>query len=156
MARVAPSASARYLRFGVGVTVKHQYRRARGSLTVEAALLLPLIFMLTFGLLEYGWMFLKQQQITNTARQCARLGAMVDGTNAQVTNQITSMMNNYGLGSSGYTTTISPGNVATAARGSQISVTISIPYSNIDVTGFTLLPMPSTISAKVSMQKEGP
>jgi len=131
-------------------------KHRRGSLTVEAALLLPLLFMLTFGLIEYGWMFLKQQQITNTARQCARLGAMVDGTNTAVTNQITSMMNSYGLGSSGYTTAISPANVATAARGSQVSVTISVTYSRIDVTGFTLLPMPATISAKVSMQKEGP
>ena len=131
-------------------------KHRRGSLTVEAALLLPLIFMLTFGLIEYGWMFLKQQQITNTARQCARLGAMVDGTNAQVSSQIITMMNNYGLGSSGYSTTIAPGNLATAPRGSQISVTISVPYSNIDVTGFTLLPLPATISAKVSMQKEGP
>jgi Flp pilus assembly protein TadG len=128
----------------------------RGSLTVEAALLLPLLFMLTFGLIEYGWMFLKQQQITNTARQCARLAAMVDGTSAQVSSQITTMMNGYGLASSGYTTTVLPANVATAARGTQVSVTISIPYSNIDVTGFTLLPMPTTITAKVSMQKEGP
>jgi Flp pilus assembly protein TadG len=133
-----------------------KHNRRRGSLTVEAALLLPLLFMLTFGLIEYGWMFLKQQQITNTARQSARLGAMVDGTNAAVSNQISTMMNTYGLGSSGYSATIAPGNVQTAARGSQISVTISIPYSNIDVTGFTLLPMPTTISAKVSMQKEGP
>jgi len=133
-----------------------KHNRRRGSLTVEAALLLPLLFMLTFGLIEYGWMFLKQQQITNTARQSARLGAMVDGTNSAVTSQISTMMSNYGLGSSGYSATVSPGNVQTAARGSQISVTISIPYSNIDVTGFTLLPMPTTISAKVSMQKEGP
>jgi len=132
------------------------HRQPRGSLTVEAALLLPLVFMLTFGLIEYGWMFLKQQQITNTARQSARLGAMVDSTNATVSSNISTMMSNYGLNSSGYTATISPANVQTAARGSQVSVTISIPYSNIDVTGFTLLPMPATISAKVSMQKEGP
>ena len=131
-------------------------KRRRGSLTVEAALLLPLLFILTFGLIEYGWMFLKQQQITNAARQCARLAAMVDGTNAQVTSQLTTMLNTYGLAGSGYSTTISPANVATAVRGTQVSVTISIPYSNIDVTGFGLLPMPTTITAKVSMQKEGP
>src|SRR5687767_843852 len=33
-------------------------KRRRGSLTVECALLLPVLFMLTFGLIEYGWMFL--------------------------------------------------------------------------------------------------
>jgi Flp pilus assembly protein TadG len=130
-------------------------RNRRGSLTVEAALLLPLLFMLTFGLMEYGWMFLKQQQITNTARQSARLAAMIDSASPDVTTQITSMMNGYGLGSSGYTMTITPANVTTAPRGTQVSVTISVPYSNIDVTGFTLLPMPTTVSAKVSMQKEG-
>ena len=130
--------------------------RRGGTMTVEAALLFPLVLTLTFGLIEYGWMFLKQQQITNTARQAARVAATVDATTSQVTSQITSMMSGYGLGSSSYSTTITPANVASATRGQQVSVAISITYSNIEITGFTLLPLPSTISANVSMEKEGP
>lgn len=138
----------------------HRWHRYRGSLTVEAAILFPLLFMITFGLIEYGWMFIKQQQITNAARQSARLAAMVDATNGQVSSQISTQMTNYSLGSSGYTPTIyvngtAGGNVATAARGAQVSVLISVPYANIDITGFTLLPMLSTLSAKVTMEKEG-
>jgi Flp pilus assembly protein TadG len=127
-------------------------------MTVEAALLFPIVMMLTFGVIEYGWMFLKHQQVTNAARQAARLAATVDATNGQVTSQVTSMMSTYGLGSSGYTTTIAAGtnNNVSQPRGTLVSVTVSVPYGNIDITGFTLLPLPSTISAKVTMEKEGP
>lgn len=133
--------------------IHRQHRRA--SIIVEAAILFPILFLLTFGIIEYGWMFLKHQQVTNAARQAARLAANIDSTNSQVNSQITTQMNNYGLGSSGYTTAISPANVATATRGQLVSVTISVPYANIDITGFTLLPLPTTISAQVTMGKEG-
>src|SRR5689334_5970001 len=109
-------------------------RSDRGSITVEAALLFPLVMLLTFGLIEYGWMFLKHQQVTNAARQAARLAALADSTNTQVTSQVSTMMSDYGLSGSGYSTTVTPSNVATAARGSIVSVTVSIPYANIDIT----------------------
>lgn len=127
-----------------------------GMMTVEAALLFPLVLLLTFGLIEYGWLFLRQQQVTNTARQAARTAALVDTTNAQVSSQVSTMMGAYGLGSSGYTTAIVPANVTTAARGSQVTVTVSVPYANVAITGYTLLPVPTTISSKVTMEKEGP
>src|SRR5262245_1734829 len=131
------------------------HRRNRGTAIVEAAIIFPILFLLTFGIIEYGWMFLKQQQVTNAARQAARLAATIDSTNSQVTSQISTPLNNYGLGACGYATALSPLNVATATRGQLVSVTISVPYGNIDITGFTLLPLPTTISAQVTMEKEG-
>ncbi len=125
-------------------------------MVVEAALLFPILLLLTFGVMEYGWLFIKQQQITNTARQAARQAATAFATQGQVDTTVGSLMSGYGLSGSGYSYTHNPGNAATAAKGSLVSVTISIPYANIDITGFRMLPMPDRISASVSMEKEGP
>ena len=50
--------------------------RQSGLATIEMAMVLPLLMLLTLGVIEYGWMFLKSQQITNAARQGARAGAL--------------------------------------------------------------------------------
>jgi Flp pilus assembly protein TadG len=128
----------------------------RATALVEMALALLLLMLLTMGAVEYGWFFLKQQQITNAARQAARIASTADATNATVTSQVTTLMSSYGMGSSGYTTTLTPSDVSTAARGSSVSVKISVTYSKVTITNFSLLPMPATVSATVAMAKEGP
>jgi len=136
-----------------------QYKTARvyrGSSAVELAVVLLILMLITLGAVEYGWMFLKQEQIVNAARQAARLAATPDATNTTVTSEIATLMSSYGLSGSGYTTTLTPSNIATASVGSTVSVNIAISYSKIEVTHFTTLPLPSTLSATVAMEKEGP
>ena len=129
-------------------------RRLRpGMAAVEAAIIFPLLLTLTFAMIEYGWMFLRQEQVVNTARQAARLASTPDATSAQVTSRIGTLMSGYGMGSSGYTATVSSVSVAT---GQTVSVTVSVPYANVQITGVNLFPTPSTISGSVSMEKEGP
>jgi Flp pilus assembly protein TadG len=128
---------------------------SRATVLVEMALALLLLMLLTMGAVEYGWFFLKQQQITNAARQAARVASTADATNATVTSQITTLMSSYGMGSSGYTTTFTPDPVSSVTRGNSVSVKISVQYSNITITNFKLLPLPTTVSATVAMEKEG-
>src|SRR5271170_6707559 len=80
--------------------------RREGLAVVEMAILLPLLLIIVLGMMEYGWCFLKQEQVLNTARQAARLGATVDATTAQVQNQIVTMMNSYGMPGNVYTYTL--------------------------------------------------
>lgn len=130
--------------------------RRHGTAAVEASLVMLLLLTITFGVIEYSWMFLKQQHITNTVRQAARLGATADATTAQVNSTISSMMAAYGLSGSGYTTTITPGEVSGLAKGVNVTVSISVAYDNVDITGMKLFPTPETIRAAVTMEKEGP
>ena len=127
-----------------------------GLVSVELALLLPLLFLLTFGLLEYGWMFLKAQEITNAARQGARIGAVPDATNVDVQTTITNLMNAAGMGTSGYSVTIAPGSVDILSPGDTLTVTLSVPYSNVGLIGISLIPVPGTLTGSTSMAKEGP
>ena len=132
----------------------------KGTSIVEMAIVSTLLMLLTLGTVEYGWMFLKQQQIAWSARQAVRLGAMPGGAYSSVTGQVTTLMTTYGLNTKGYVTTVTLNgttvtDLSTANTGDVIGVQVSIPYSNIAITHFTLLPVPTNISATVSMEREG-
>lgn len=127
----------------------------RAVVLVEFALVLPLLVLLTFGVMEYGWMFLKAQEINNVSRDAVRLAVLPDATNADVDSRIAAMMTAAGLGGSGYTMTYSPANVANAAPETPVSVTISVPYDDIDLFGLPILPTPATLQFAVTMAKEG-
>ena len=141
-------------------------RLPRGTSTLETALVLPLLLILTFGIIEYGWMFLKAHQITGTVRQAARMAMLPDATNASVTAQINSVMSASGLTPGSYTITFSPADIATAQVGQNVSVSIHVPYANVGITGGTLNAlsqlftgqplMPTHIQAQLVMTKEGP
>jgi len=121
------------------------------------ALVGMILILLTFGMAEYAWMFYRFQQVGNACRQAARLGATVDATTAQVTTLANNMMTAYGLpqGTSNYTLTVSPANVATVGKGNLLTVTISVPYTAVSATKMSIFPTPATVHASVSMEKEG-
>lgn len=121
---------------------------------VEIALLMPFLLTLLIGLLEYGWIFFKFQQVNGAARHGARIGVTVPATQAQVTSAISQLMTSAGLGSSGYSVTLS-GDPAAMAPGETLTVNVSVPYSNIELTGFPLIPVPAALVGSTSMRKEG-
>ena len=131
-------------------------KRRRGLATVEAALVFPLLLIVTFGCIEYGWIFLKSQQITNAARQGARIAARPDSVNGDVTSAIGTMLGAVGIGSGEYSVDIVPTDVTTPEPGDILTVTVTVPYTNIDLTGAPFLPVPTNLSAAISMAKEGP
>ena len=122
---------------------------------VEAAIVLPLLLLVLFGLIEYGNLFLRMQQIENVARQAAREAATPDATAANVNAHISQMMTAAGLQASGYTVATVPADPYSATRGTQISFTIQVVYKNIAITNAPLIPVPTNVARKVVMAKEG-
>ena len=123
---------------------------------METALVLMLLVTLTFAAIEYGWLFTSAGYVTNAARQGARIGARPDATSADVQSAVNTLMNNVGMGSSGYSVTLSPSDVTSLTPGQALSVTVSVPYNNIEITGFPLLPLPANLRSQATMAKEGP
>ena len=130
--------------------------RKRGVSAVEAALLMPLVLIVLFALLEYGWMFLKANQIQAAARHGARVGAVEAASSADITAAVAQAMTDAGLGGSGYVLTIAPSEAASAPVGTIVSVTVSVPYTNIELMGMPFLPAPAELAGATSMAKEGP
>jgi Flp pilus assembly protein TadG len=134
---------------------EHPSRR-RGLALVEMALILPLLLLLTIGVIEYSWLFLASQKITNAARQGARVGVRADATSADVSAAVAALLNAAGIGEGQYSLVLSPSNASTVPAGETFTVAVSVPYANVQLTGAGFLPLPSALGATVSMAKEGP
>jgi Flp pilus assembly protein TadG len=127
-------------------------RRKRGLAILEMALILPLLFLLVMGVIEYGWLFFKNQQVAAAARTACRFGITAPATTAETLAMCDTLMTQAQLGSSGYTKTSTPCEVL---AGTFVTVTITVPYSNIKLTGFPL-PLPTNLVGTTTMAKEGP
>ena len=103
---------------------------------VEFAFILPLLLLLTFGIIEFGFYVYNQQIITNAAREAARVGIVA--TQPRVpdvgTGSIESVAQNYcsnylvSFGTSSPPTTSVSGYAPNAAPFSDLSVTVRYQY----------------------------
>ncbi len=62
-------------RFMSGDRSNRRARRDRGATIVEAAIVLPLLFLVLFALVEFGWAFKDSLSVGHAAREGARAGA---------------------------------------------------------------------------------
>jgi Flp pilus assembly protein TadG len=53
-------------------------RDDRGQAVIELALTLPLLLVVVFGIIDFGFMFQRYEAVTNAAREGARLGVLQD------------------------------------------------------------------------------
>jgi Flp pilus assembly protein TadG len=121
---------------------------------VEMAIVLPVLLILTLGLMEYGWVFVKVSQINQAARHGVRTAVRPGATEQSVQNAVAAMMlSDVGLQSNQYTLTYTSIEVAV---GQPITVQINVNYSLLSLTGTGLLPVPSQLQGRGTMVKEGP
>ncbi len=134
---------------------RRRNRIRRGLSTTELALILPVLLWLTFGVMEYGWMFLKMQELTNAARQGARVASRPDATLAEVEGSIHSALEIAGFEQDRYRIEYPDGSPIGADSGTVFGVAVIADYVDIEL-GMPLIPKPPLLSATIRMIKEGP
>ncbi len=60
--------------------IRRFHRERDGAAMVEFAIIAPLLFVLIFGIIDFGRVFFLYNNLTNAAREGARLGAVLDPT----------------------------------------------------------------------------
>ncbi len=112
----------------------------RGAAAVEFALIAPLFLLLILGSVEFGRIMMVQAVQANAARAGARTAILAGSSDANVQTTIAKYLSAAGI--SGYTWTISPDLASSPAPGSgaAITVTVSVPWSQVSWSGF----LPST------------
>ncbi|MHC5181985.1 MAG: TadE/TadG family type IV pilus assembly protein [Planctomycetota bacterium] len=135
---------------------QRKVRPRRGTMIVETAIMLPLLLLLTFGGLKYGWLFIKWQQTTNVARHAVRYAVRPSPADPPAGYQtpgqlIDTFMVNYDMPKY-ILVELTDG----AAVGSPVVVQIDVPVADIDILKMPFLPTPTTLSARMTMSKEGP
>lgn len=136
-----------------GTKARRGGRRKRGLATVEMAIVLPILLWLTFGLIEYGWLFINHQQLTNACRHVARVAVLADTTNAEYEQAIVDAMSVAGFSEGQYT--YEPGSLPVDIEpGEEFTVRITVFYDEITL-GLPLIPTPARITDSFTMLKEG-
>jgi Flp pilus assembly protein TadG len=130
-------------------------RRYRGTSTLEAAFVLILLLVITFGAMGYGWFFFRIQQVTNATRHGARVAVRYGADQTDVANAVAALLDPVGLEYQGPEFPIGTDpNIGEA-------VTVRITGTGLDILNLdsaTLLrvPIPDEFISTVTMAKEGP
>lgn len=132
------------------------HRRAgrRGNAVIEAALVLPVLLLLGFGMVEFGHLFYVKNNLQGAARDGVRKAILDGATNSSVNTAIAEAMSVYGLSKSGYTVTTNPANVSQAAAGTNITVTVQCNWGKVGVRPMGLIAENKVIKAVAVMRKE--
>lgn len=118
------------------------YRGERGSVFVEAALVLPIILILCFGTIQYSLALVANGNMYDAARQAARKVAVGSWTPAEARTNIAGMLVDW------------PTNwtINVVRSGDEARVTITVPGAEAGI--LSVVPMPATFSAEVIMRME--
>ncbi len=124
----------------------------RGAALVEFAIVSPILFLLVFGMIEYGRMVMVQQIITNASREGARLGVL-DGTS---TSDVQTAVTDYlaGASVSGADITVDPSPPDSAGFGEPVTVTVSVPFNQVSWLPTPLFIGGKTLQSSTVMRRE--
>jgi Flp pilus assembly protein TadG len=120
-----------------------QQARRRGIAFAEAALVLPVLLLVTMGVLQYGWAFLNLQRITDAARNGARVASAFDATDADGDAAIAHLVG----GLVGATHSV-------VTTGGLTTATVTVPKASVQLINWNLLPLPDNLRAVMIMHKE--
>jgi Flp pilus assembly protein TadG len=77
--------------------MKNRMRSERGAALVEAAMIMPMILLISVGIFEFGRAYQTSQVLTNAAREGARLAVLEGRTDADVRARVNKYVTDGGL-----------------------------------------------------------
>ena len=131
------------------LALRKRLEEKRGLALVEGSIVMLLLILITFGIMEYSWLFHRIQEMNSIARAGARQAVLPDSTLVEVQAAMNTLAVGYGI--SGITTTVNPADITVLASGELITVTLEVAYTNVELVGGALFPMPDPLRASVTM-----
>ncbi len=128
-------------------------RDRKGAATVELAIVLPMLLMLVFGGLEIGRAVMVKHILEEAARAGCRVATMENATTQDVNDIVDQAMQNAKI--TGYVTTISPNPPSSAALMDAVTVTVSVPHSQVSIFSSPRFMGGSTLAGTCVMLAEG-
>ena len=132
-----------------------RWRRCRrGAAAVEMAFIMPVFLTMILGQIEMSRLGMVAQLLSTAAREGCRVAVINGRTAADVQARVQQVLVGSGITVDAFAPT--PSNWASAAGGTPITVTLSVPYSRV-----SWLPTPSyfktsTVSASATFNSERP
>ncbi len=120
-----------------------------GAAAVELAVVLPLLLTLVFGIIEFGWVFMIRETLTNSSREGCRVAVLQGSTEQNILDQVAASMGPTGL------TTYTVQTVRSSPGDTNETVTVLIPYADVSLLGGYFGPTNFNLGATTVMRKEG-
>ncbi len=127
-------------------------KNRRGAAVVEFAVVAPVFFLLIFGMIEYGRMVMVQQVLTNASREGARVGILDGSSGTDVNTTVSGYLTSSSI--SGATITVDPSDPSTAGVGDPVTVTVSVPFSQVSWLPAPMFLGGQTLTATTVMRRE--
>ncbi len=125
-------------------------RLALATVTVELAVVSPVMFAMLFGIIEFGWLFTVRHTMVNAAREGARVGAIQGTELGDIEARITEMLAPMGLDGK-----VSSNIVEATIDEPTVTVTLTVPQAAVSLVGNFFGFEMGTVEAFASMRKEG-
>ena len=106
-------------------------RLRRGSSLLEMVLVLPVLLMISFGIVDYGYFFYVKSSVQSAAEAGARAAIVSGAIDTDVTSAVQSMMTSSGINTSSYTLTTNPTSIANVAAGTNVTVTVTCTWGTV-------------------------
>jgi Flp pilus assembly protein TadG len=143
------------------MATNNRKRFRSGNALLDMAFVLPILLMLTFGAVEYGYALYIKHSLQSAAREGARAAIVSGATATDVQTAVDSSMQASGFVQAKYTRppTIAPAGWATAAAGTTVTVTVRTTWGTAGVSVLpTILggiPTSKQLQGATTMRKEG-
>lgn len=131
-----------------------------GTATVEFAVIAPLFFLLLAGIIEFGQAFRIEHALSNASRRGSRAAIFENATNDQVTSSVkTHVANTLGVSEGLVTVNIAVNgtsncSLAAAEQGDEVSVTVSVPFSEAGAGFFASMFSNAVLSSTSILEHE--
>jgi hypothetical protein len=113
------------------------------------AVVTPLLLVLLFGIIEYGWVFSVRQALVTAAREGARTAALPGSTDEEIHAKIGDFLSPLGLTTYNVELThATPGDPTEVVH-------LTIPYADVTLIGSFFGSTDYDLGARCSMRKEG-
>ncbi len=137
--------------------VRHKPGRSKGASAVEMAIIAPVIVALIMGQLESSRLGMVSQLLTTAARDGCRVAVVPGHTQSDVQNRVNAVLSGSGITVGTVTPTCpSPYTWSSAPQGTAVTVSLSVPFSQVTWLGTPFFLSGATISASATMSSENP
>ncbi|MCG8583239.1 MAG: pilus assembly protein [Pirellulales bacterium] len=107
-------------------------KHRRGAAVVEFAIVLPIFFLMVFGMIEFGRMVMVRQVLTNASREGARIGVLDGATTAEVETAVEAYLTNASIPHTpGTVVTVTPDPPSSAGYGESVTVTATVAFDDV-------------------------
>jgi Flp pilus assembly protein TadG len=130
-------------------------RTRRGAAAVEFAVVAPVFFAFTLGMIEIGRAVMVQQILTTASREGARQAVLDGATQTAVTTFITTYLTAAAVPSGGTTVAFSPSLPTASGYNGPVTVKVSLPFNQVSWSPSPIFLNGKTLTASTTMQREG-